>query len=203
MDAIRFSKRTVLFVGAGVALVLLDIVFFFPRSTSSVVPVETAATSTIPSTQIAAQNPEPVELYKPFSESFVEGKGYTGIGVFHGSPSVGGLKSFSSDELGISFKYPDDFLLFGNVNSDGIHTFGIGFEQSIRDGIGQAEAGVGSESAPMLIVVFIPKPDPSKSVLDWMRSRAPYSNFEPQYDTMTAESFASTTVAGIPGYSWH
>jgi hypothetical protein len=48
------------------------------------------------------------------------------LGIYHASPIVDGMKSYTSERLGISFKYPSDYVLFEHEGD------GVSFDGSIN-----------------------------------------------------------------------
>lgn len=128
----------------------------------------------------------------------VDGVRIDWLGVFHDSLVVGGLKSFHSEELSVSLKYPDDYLLFENEGGEGIsafHSLRIIREKALSQSITYQQAGLPASIG----ITFYPKPE-SLSLETWMREDEGHSNF---HASDPSNNLTSTTVAGLPAFKYH
>lgn len=120
-----------------------------------------------------------------------------GLGVFHDSPVVDNLKSFSSESFGISFLYPAQYALFENESTygDGItsyHYFTMMPKETVRHII---ENKLETEWPPGFGIALYQKPSDFTTLEDWIRTHRE-SNFinEEWADTTLTEAI----VAGMP-----
>lgn len=125
----------------------------------------------------------------------------TGLGVFHDSPIVNGVKAYQSERLGISFNYPPGYLLFEGkgegVGGAEYYVITVAPEMYVREAI--ARIGGGEWPASMHLA-FYREPNLSVSLEQWIRTK-PQSNFIPS-DPAQEGVITPAVVAGIPAIKY-
>lgn len=130
-------------------------------------------------------------------DDLVDGRQVWWLGVFHDSPIVNGLKSYHSEQFGISFNYPDNYLLFENYfSATDIYRISISPEVSVREAMGRISHGGHSAS---ILFTFHRKPA-SMTLEEWLLAHRGLSNYSPD-DPSTA--LTPTTVDGVPALKYH
>jgi hypothetical protein len=126
------------------------------------------------------------------------------LGTYQEAPSHNGLKKYQSDRFGVSFSYPEKYLLF--------ETKGEGFEGreyyvvSLRPDspfIRDLMKGVhyDTETPPAIHLSFYREPSRSLSLEVWVRANS-LSNFDLS-DPAQSGALEPTTVAGVPAFAYH
>jgi hypothetical protein len=120
-------------------------------------------------------------------------------GTFHDSTSLNGLKSFHSDEMGISLQYPDDHLLFTSTRFISIMP-----EESILSAIARIQSGAGGGEGPPGILFSFFEAGNSVSLEAWVRtdSRSNWKLALPPWEEQE-NTLTPTTVAGVPAFAYH
>jgi len=130
------------------------------------------------------------------------------LGVYHASDViVNGMKSYISDTLGMSLKYPDGYLLFDNEGGEGAsayHSLVIGPDGPMRETIARAAAGFAGEGPESIVVSFYNNPT-SLSLEAWLRAHEVQSNFHPSVpsDPSLNAVLTPTTVGGVSAFKYH
>ncbi|MDB5187971.1 MAG: hypothetical protein JWO50_491 [Candidatus Kaiserbacteria bacterium] len=137
-------------------------------------------------------------------EVLIDGKTYAAVGIYRASGAVkSGLKSYTSDEFGISFNYPQDYLLFDNHEQSEqniFHSFVMAPDGPVRQAIIRAEAGIGGEGPESVVITFINNPK-SLSLEQWIKtSNNAYSNY---HADEPSSALTAATVAGVPAFKYH
>ena len=159
--------------------------------------------------------PQTTPTYTPTDENtitpvtLVDGKKYYS-GIYHVSPVVNGLKSYTSDRFGVSLNYSSDYVLFENTIEGGPQaqynfvdgSIVMGLDLPVRESIARAEAGHGGGAPSGIVLTFFLKSDQSVSLEQWLRSN-PNGNFNPTVDPDAERTLTSTTIAGVPGFKYH
>lgn len=136
--------------------------------------------------------------------SFVDGA-QTQLGVFHNSSIENGVKSFSSDMLGVSLDYPSNYLLFQRdaMLPQGleIHTLIITPEVHALEAI-ECFNKPGCDGHPPASIdfVFYREPDTNISLEEWILIR-PNSNFDPS-DPAQEGILTPTKVAEVSAFRY-
>ncbi|MHB1086599.1 MAG: hypothetical protein ACYCZ0_02515 [Minisyncoccota bacterium] len=110
------------------------------------------------------------------------------------TPEVITLKQYKNDTYGMTFAYPDSYVL-SEVATDG--TGGHSAMITLMDKVAAANIPEGGEG-PVSITFDIYKPTSAqKSAQEWIRS-TPQSNFQ----LSTDKSIAEVSIAGTTGYAY-
>jgi hypothetical protein len=121
------------------------------------------------------------------------------MGVFRASAVSGGEKTYASDDLGISLRYPVGYLLFERVEEGGEPPIIIiAPEKEALESIERARAGVGSEGPPTINLAFYPA---NVSLEEWLRT-SPYANFVRSGSPEEENTLTPMTVAEKPAFSY-
>ncbi|HEY4479316.1 MAG TPA: hypothetical protein VI981_03100 [Candidatus Paceibacterota bacterium] len=141
------------------------------------------------------------------SPSFADGD-TVGLGVFHDSPIANGVKAYQSERLGISFKYPPDYLLFEGkgegVGGVEYYVITVALEMYVREAI--ARIGGGEWPASMHLSFYreptlaVSNIVPLDYLENWIRTKS-QSNFVPS-DPAQEGILTPTEVAGIPALKY-
>lgn len=134
--------------------------------------------------------------------SLADGQRYV-FGVFRAASAVGGLKTFASDSLGISLKYPTGYSLFENEGEVGGMTFRsvvIALDEPAREAIARAQAGLPGEGPESIVITFVNDPR-SLSLEEWIKSaNNPYANYN---SADPANALTPAQVSGVPALKYH
>ena len=138
------------------------------------------------------------------SESSVplaDGANVPWMGVYHSGLAVNGLKTYTSKTIGISLKYPSDYLLFTRQDA-GVISIIITPTTSTLEAIDRAKAGVGGERPGTITLSLFPdsKDETISSLPAWLSANKNVSNYDPINDPTT--KLVSTTVVGMPALSY-
>ena len=138
------------------------------------------------------------------STSLIDGE-QTSLGVFHDLPVENGVKAFTSDELSISFSYPDGYLLFQREGMLSpalkLHALMITPEASALETIECLnKPGCNGHLPASIYFSFYQEPSNILSLEDWIRTKS-HSNFDPS-DPAQVGILTPTTVAGIPAFRY-
>lgn len=137
------------------------------------------------------------EVVKNPSQSLTDGQMIEYLGVHHDSPIANGLKSFSSSDFGISFKYPAAYALFENDSTFGDGTVSYHYLVAMPQDAVEAilASNADTEWPPALGFLIHSKPRDYTTLEAWIRTHRE-SNFidEEWADTTLTE----TKVAGVP-----
>jgi len=120
------------------------------------------------------------------------------LGVFHDSPIKDGIKTFNSNELGISFNYPDTYVLFENKSSaPDTYNLTVGPKEPILESLTRPTTAGG---APTSMYLTFYRKSESTSLEEWMRTNSGQSNFNSADPT---NALTPVTIAGVPGFKYH
>lgn len=137
------------------------------------------------------------------SSSFLlaDGASYPAFGTFRDAAAAEGVKAFSFDAAGISFRYPAAYALFeNNASKDGLEAYGLALlsEAAVREMLAHP---VASEGPPGMHLMFFHEPElavanivPRDYLKRWLREH-PQSNFALS-DAGDGGSFREREVAG-------
>lgn len=145
-----------------------------------------------------------------------DGEAVEWLGTFHDSSAVDGMKSYTSDELGISLKYPEEYLLFHNsVTEMGIYEhfqyISMGPKDLILQTISRARAGFAGEGPYMVNLSFFYDPKlkvanvvPEEYLKRWLIERPPQSNYYPdgQGPGTVRATLTPITIDGVPAFKY-
>ncbi len=123
------------------------------------------------------------------------------LGIFHDSLVENGLKSYQSDRLGVSLKYPENFRLFEGkgLGAGGVEYYVITmFPEPYISEILTSDAD--TEWPASMHISFFKNTD-MLPLEEWIRTKQ-YSNFVPS-DPAQEGVLTPTTVAGVPAITYH
>ncbi len=175
------SKQIYTLIGSGALLAVLGGVGYLALTHSD----------TAPSSAIA-----PAQL--------VDGTTYAAVGTYHAANTGrNGMKSYASHEFGMSWSYPQDYLLFETSEQTGpytFHSFVMASSLPIRQTIAYAEAGFAGEGPESVVITFISSAQPL-TLEQWLLSE--HSSYTNYHSDDPSNALAPTTVAGAPAFKYH
>lgn len=149
-----------------------------------------------------ASSPERLPAVERTPQLLSDGVLVQGLGKFHDVPVENGVKTYSSDMVGVSFNYPSDYLLF-DVKGEGVggaeyYMIIITPETQVREAIASV---YGREWPPSIRTIFYREPNLSVSLEQWVRMKSP-SNFDSS-DPAQDGTLTPMVVAGIPALKYY